>query len=295
MTRRLAGLELGGTKCIAVLAEEDRIVARERVTTGEPRETLAALRRLIGRWHDDAALAGLGIGAFGPLTLDPASPRYGRIGNTPKRAWRDADVVDPFAGLGMPIALDTDVGGAALAEGRWGAAQGARVHIYLTVGTGVGGGLIVDGAPVHGLLHPEMGHIRVRRAPGDGFAGHCPYHGDCLEGLVSGPAIAARAGQPADTLPPDHPVWSRVAGELGDFVATMLLSVSAERIVLGGGLGSGQAHLLPGIRAAARAALAGYLDGERALDLEAVVVPAALGGDAGPLGAIALAMAAAAG
>lgn len=293
MTRRVAGLELGGTKCIAVLAEDERIIARDRVPTTDPASTLAALRAIVARWHGEEALAGIGIAAFGPVTLDRENPRYGRIGRSPKLAWRDADVVAPLADLGAPVLLDTDVGGAALAEGRWGASQGCAVHIYMTVGTGVGGGLVIDGKPVHGFLHPEMGHVSVRRAPGDGFAGVCPFHGDCLEGLVSGTAIAARAGQKAENLADDDPVWALVAGELGDFVASMLLTVSAERIVFGGGLGFGQPHLLPLVRTAATRTLNGYLDGDAPLDMDAIVVLAELGADAGPMGAVALGLQAA--
>lgn len=293
MTRRLAGLELGGTKCIAVLAQDETIVARERVETREPKETLAALRSVLERWHGQEALAALGVAAFGPLVVDPAHPQYGRIGRSPKLAWRGADVLAPFEALGIPAALDTDVAGAALAEGLWGAARDARVHIYLTIGTGVGGGLIVDGEAVHGFLHPEMGHVRVRRAADDDFPGICPFHGDCLEGLVSGPAIAKRTGRPADTIDPSDPVWDRVAGEIGEWIASTLLTVAAERIVLGGGLGFGQPHLLPKARAAARASLNGYMDGEDPIDLDRIVVPAALGADAGPMGAIALALKAA--
>lgn len=290
MTRRLAGLELGGTKCIAVLAEDERIVARERVVTGAPGETLAALLAMLFRWHDEASLVGVGIAAFGPLTLDPASSRYGEVGNTPKLAWRGANVVAPFRRLGVPVSLDTDVAGAALAEGRWGAAQGARVHVYLTIGTGVGGGLVVDGRAVHGFLHPEMGHVRVPRPDGARFSGICPSHGDCLEGLISGPAIAARAGRPADTIPSDDPVWGEVADELGAWLANVLLTLAPQRIVIGGGLGFGQPVLLPRARAAARTCLGGYLDSDRPLDLDTIVVPAALGADAGPMGAVALAL-----
>ena len=162
MSRRLAGLELGGTKCIAVLAEDEQIIDRLRIPTTAPAETLAPLAAKLVDWHASGALDGIGIAAFGPLVVEPADAGYGTVGRTPKLAWRGADVVAPFASLGVPVALDTDVAGAAFAEGRWGASQGCDVHIYLTVGTGVGGGLVVRDRPVHGLLHPEMGHIRVR-------------------------------------------------------------------------------------------------------------------------------------
>ncbi len=158
-----------------------------------------------------------------------------------------------------PIGFDNDVNGAALAEVRWGAAQGCSVAVYLTIGTGIGGGVVVDGRPMHGLVHPEHGHLRVRRRADDDFPGVCPYHGDCIEGLASGPAIAARAGGRAPTLPPEHPVWIDVASELGELMAALVLTLSPQRIVVGGGVGFGQRWLLPRIHEATLARLAGYV------------------------------------
>jgi fructokinase len=292
VTEIVAGVELGGTKCIAVIGSANHIIARERVSTTDAASTLAALARHIGTWSSDHAVRAIGIAAFGPIHLDRDRPNYGRIGDTPKPGWKGADVIGPFSALGLPVALDTDVAGAAIAEGRWGAAKGCDDHIYLTIGTGIGGGVIVHGRPVHGLLHPEIGHIRVRRVPGDSFAGLCPYHGDCIEGLVAGPAIAARAGARAETLRPDHPVWGMVATELAELMATLLLAVSSARIVLGGGLGVGQPQLLPLIRTATLDRLGGYLASASLGDLGEIIVPAALGDDAGPLGAIALGLSA---
>lgn len=245
----VAGVELGGTKCIAVLGSANHIIARERVATTDAATTLAALAKHIATWRKDHVIAAIGIAAFGPIHLHRDGPGYGRIGDTPKSGWKGADVIAPFAPFGLPMVLDTDVAAAATAEGLWGAAKECEEHVYLTIGTGIGGGVIVHGRPVHGLLHPEIGHVRVRRVPGDGFAGLCPYHRDCIEGLIAGPAIAARAA-PAETLAPDHPIWNTVAIELGELMAMLLLVISPKRIVLGGGLGAGQPQLLPLIRAA---------------------------------------------
>ena len=283
-----AGVELGGTKSIAVLGRPDEVLERRRIETATPDDTLAALAGTIAEWHACEPVAAIGVAAFGPIRVDPGHPEFGRIGNTPKPGWRGTDVLAPFRALGLSLGLDTDVAGAALAEGLWGRAQGLSDFAYITVGTGVGAGLIVGGRPIHGVWHPEAGHVRLARAPGDGFAGICPYHGDCVEGLVSGPAIAARTGMPAETLPPDHPVWALVAAELGGLIATLRLVASPARVLLGGGLPIGQPHLLPRIRKAMRDQIAGYLGP----DDEEIVHLAALGANAGPLGALAIAMAA---
>lgn len=286
----LAGLELGGTKCIAVLAEGDAITHRFAVPTGHPDTTLPALRQQLQDWqaagHDFAAL---GIASFGPLGLDPRRPDFGQVTVTPKTGWSGTDLLAAFAPLGRPLALDTDVNGAALAEGRRGTARGCSSHVYLTIGTGIGGGLVVNDRAVHGLIHPEIGHIRVRRLAGDPFPGICPWHGDCLEGLASGPAIAARAGSPAETLAADHPVWDAVAADLAEALAMLLLTVSPQRILIGGGVGIGQTWLLPRLRAATAERLAGYLAPVTAETLAGIIMAPALGADAGPWGAIALA------
>jgi fructokinase len=232
----------------------------------------------------------LGIASFGPLGLRPGTPEFGCLLDTPKPGWSGIDIRGALARqFERPIAIDTDVNGAALAEGLWGASFRCSVHIYLTIGTGIGGGLVVEGRPVHGLLHPELGHIRVRRDPDDNFPGTCPFHGDCIEGLASGPAIAARAGVSADRLAPDDPLWARVGRELGELVATLLLIAAPERIVIGGGVGQGCSFLLPLIRSAAAASLAGYGPARDPKLLETVIVPPALGSEAGPLGALVLA------
>ena len=286
--RLFAGIELGGTKSIAVLGRPGEVLERRRFDTSDPTDTLARLARQLADWRRDHPIAALGIAAFGPVVVDPTRDDYGTIGNTSKPLWSRTDVLAPFRGLCLPIALDTDVAGAALAEGLWGGARGRSDFAYITVGTGVGAGLIAAGRPVHGRWHPEAGHIRVRRAEGDDFPGICPFHGDCVEGLIAGPAIAARTGRRGEELPPDHPVWALVGTELGALVATLQLIVSPTRVLLGGGLPVGQPQLLPIVRAAAAEQIAGYL-GEAE---EETVHLAELGADAGPLGAIALAMSA---
>ncbi|SDC53362.1 fructokinase [Sphingomonas sp. YR710] len=287
----LAGVELGGTKCIAALARDGVILQSERWPTGD--DAQATLSR-INDWLDSAPcpepIASIGIASFGPLCLDPASSDYGRIVNTPKPGWAGVDVLGILAGgRNIPAGFDTDVAGAALAEGRWGASIGCSVHIYLTIGTGIGGGVVVDGKPLHGLLHPEIGHIRIRRLASDSFPGTCPFHGDCLEGLASGPAIAARAGLRAEALADTDPVWQNVADDLAELMAMLILTLSPQRIVIGGGVAQGHSALLSRVHKATADRLAGYLAGLDARALEAIIVLPTLGDKAGILGAIALA------
>jgi fructokinase len=289
----IAGVELGGTKCIAVTARGREIVRRAQWPTGDnPVATLATLAAWLADTHRAEPFAALGIASFGPLCLDPTVPEYGRIISTPKPGWSGADVLGVLAGdLAVPVALDTDVAGAALAEGRWGAAQGCPVHVYLTIGTGIGGGIVIDGKPFRGTFHPEMGHVPVRRAPGDPFGGVCPIHGDCLEGLASGPAIAARVGSSAEGLAADDPVWGLVADEIGDLMASLILTLAPHRIVIGGGVGQGQPALLPLIHRATARLLGGYLPGHSLAALQSLIVHPELGADAGVWGAVALGLA----
>lgn len=208
---------------------------------------------------------------------------------TPKPGWSRVDLVGHFAQrFNVPIGFDTDVAGAGLAETLWGAAKGCGVVVYLTVGTGVGGGVVIGGRPVHGRIHPEIGHLRIRRDPGDPFAGVCPFHGDCVEGLVSGPAIAARAGAPAESLADDDPVWARVADDLAELAAILVLTLSPERILIGGGVAAARPFLPPMIRSRVAGRLAGYVAGLSEAALARMIRAPGLGGRAGPLGAIAL-------
>ncbi|TWB68331.1 fructokinase [Nitrospirillum amazonense] len=294
--KRVGAVELGGTKAVvgaAVMEGTGRPQSIETVriptttpeeTLGRCIETLRELGRRIG------GLDAVGVASFGPLQLDPHRPEYGSITRTPKPGWSAAPVRDRFANaLDVPVAIDTDVNGGALGEGRWGAAQGLDSHIYVTVGTGIGVGVVVGGRPQHGLVHPEGGHLLVRRDPArDPYAGHCPYHGDCLEGLACGPAIEARVGRPATELADDHPVWDLVGDYLGQMAANLLFALSPQRIVIGGGVG-GRPGLLDRVRHHAERRIGGYIDHPALADgLAGFIVPPGLGVEAGLAGALAL-------
>ncbi len=286
------GIEAGGTKFVCGIGDESgRLLESITFPTTTPGQTLArALAFFAGK-----PLAALGIGTFGPVDLRPDSPAYGRITSTPKPGWANTDMLRPFRErLGVPVGLDTDVNAAALGEHRWGAAQGLDTFVYLTVGTGIGGGGMAGGRLMHGALHPEMGHVRVPHDwARDPFAGVCPYHGDCLEGLASGPAIEARWGVPGESLPADHPAWELEAHYLALGVANLVLTLSPQRVILGGGV-MGVAGMLPRVRALVLALLNGYLQIAAIVeDIEGYIVPPGLGTQAGVRGALALAIGAA--
>ena len=291
------GVEAGGTKFVcAVGGGPGQLEAQARFPTTTPAETLAAA---IDFFRAEQArlgpIAAIGVGSFGPVDPQPGSPSYGHITSTPKPGWKDADVVGPLASaFQVPVGFDTDVNAAALSEWRWGAGQGLRTLIYLTVGTGIGGGVIVDGRPLHGLIHPEMGHLLLPHdRTADPYPGHCPYHGDCFEGLANGPALALRWGQPAQNLPADHPAWPLEAHYIALGLANLIYTLSPQRIVLGGGV-MAQAQLFPLIRAEVPRLLNGYVQSPAIIEhADEYIVPPALGDRAGVLGAIALAQAAA--
>jgi fructokinase len=291
----IAGIELGGTKCICLLGTGPSDVRAEvRIPTRDASSTLAAIAAVIDDWRNGQDVSAIGIASFGPLEIDPTVRDYGHVLATPKPGWSHADLLAPLRRCGVPIAVDTDVNGAALAEGRWGAAQGLRSYVYITVGTGIGVGSIVAGQPVRGLGHSEAGHLRVPRLAGDRWPGACPFHGDCVEGLASGPAIAARVRRPAEALSADDPVWASVVHALAGLLHNLTLTVVPERILIGGGLANGRPHLLPRIRRALDDSLAGYGVASRAwVGSDGYVLAPALGDRAGPLGAIAVALAAA--
>ena len=287
---RLAGIELGGTKCVVVLGSGERIVERIQLPTTTPDATLGQAIDVLRGWQDAAPLDGIGIASFGPIRVDPQAADYGQILATPKPGWAGADVLGAVrSAFACPVGVDTDVNAAALAEQAHGAAQGCDTVVYLTIGTGLGGGVVVGGQPVHGQMHPEIGHLRLRRAVGDGFKGACPFHGDCIEGLIAGPALHARLPRPPGELPPQDPAWDAVAHDLAQLLASLMLSLSPQRIVVGGGVTNRQPHLLPRARALVPELLAGYLGPLAAAAMEALVCPPALGDDAGPTGALVLA------
>ncbi|MEW5986625.1 MAG: ROK family protein [Chloroflexota bacterium] len=286
------GVEAGGTKFVcAVGAGPDDVRAEVRFPTTTPEETLGRAVAFFQEQQERWPLAAIGIGSFGPVDLDPRSATYGSITATPKPGWSGADLVGTLGrALGVPVGFDTDVNAAALGEQRWGAAQGLDTFIYLTVGTGIGGGAMVNGRLLHGLVHPEMGHVRVPHDwAADPFPGICPFHGDCLEGLAAGPALAARWGRPGAELPSDHPAWELEAHYLALALTTFICTLSPQRIVLGGGVME-QPGLLPLVRQKVQSLLNGYVRAPAVLDeIDRYIVSPGLGGRAGVLGALALA------
>ncbi len=278
------GIEVGGTKTICILGRgPDEILQQVRFPTTAPKAVLAQVRDF---WQQASAVYGppaaVGVASFGPLDLTA-----GKILSTPKKGWSGFDWRRALrAFFSGPIRIDTDVNGAALAEWRWGAAQGLDSFVYLTVGTGIGGGAMHHGRLLAGSSHPEMGHMRLPHdRQRDPFAGLCPFHGDCLEGLASGPALAARWGQAAETLPADHPAWQLEADYLALALHNLAAVLSPQRVLLGGGVMQ-QTALFPLIRTRLRVSLGAYWPG---LEAETFVCPPGLGAQAGPLGALALA------
>jgi fructokinase len=288
----VAGVELGGTKVIALLARDREIIAKARLPTSDPERTLNAIGDRLNHWARQYGLfAAIGIGSFGPVGVDPARPDFGRITTTPKPGWQHVDIAGYFISrFAVPVAFDTDVIAAACAEYRWGAGQNCEILVYLTVGTGIGAGILVNGQAIHGLIHPEFGHIRVRRSARDDFVGICPFHGDCLEGLASGPAIAARAGQSGARVADADPLFQPVTDALAEAMAILLLTVSPQHILIGGGVLHHRPALFQAIRRKTALLLAGYLDGIDTQSLARIIKPPGLGNLAGPLGAIALAI-----
>ena len=283
----IAGIELGGTKCICILGSgPDDIRDEVRIPTTTPEETLAAIEAVLDRW---AGFAALGIASFGPVSIDPRAGNHGFITATTKPGWSNTDVGGRLARrVGVPTGFDSDVAGAALGEGRWGAAQDVDDHAYVTVGTGIGVGLVMNGEPTNGMTHPELGHIRPVRLAGDDWPGTCPFHGDCLEGLAAGPAIRARTGKAAEDLAADDPAWDGVAHALAQLLHTLVLTGIPRRVVMGGGVMTGTPHLFPRIRRKLVESLGGYGAAPGLDPVDSYVVPAALGNQAGPLGAIEL-------
>ncbi len=286
------GIEMGGTKVLmAVGTGPDDLSVPVRFDTLDPQTTLAAIVRqvmIFARSH--GPVKGIGIAAFGPVCVDPENPDYGRILNTPKPGWQRISVLEPIRAVlpDIRIVVDTDVNGAALSEQRWGAAQGLQNFAYVTVGTGIGVGLVIGDKTVHGLLHPEAGHISVKRDPSDPCAGGCNKHGDCLEGLAAGPSVLARTGIRGEDLPVDHPVWTLIGGYLSQLYGNLALVTSVQRIIVGGGVGLHET-VLKASRDRLHQGLAGYIDAlaERSV-MDSYIVSAGLGERAGVLGAIAL-------
>ena len=283
---RIGALEPGATKKVCAVGNENgELEKRAEFPTETPERTLP---RLIDFFRYEG-LDALGVGCFGPVDLNRNSQTYGYITNTPKPAWVNCD----FAGslryaLGVPVGFDTDVNGAVLGEVCFGAARGCESAVYITVGTGIGVGIYVNGGLLHGLMHPEAGHMFVARLPEDRYPGRCPYHKSCLEGLASGPAITERFGRPAAELAGRNEVWELESGYIAQAVANLILTLSPQKVILGGGV-MHQKQLFPLVRKKTAGLLNGYLSCS-AVDknMDEYIVPPALGDDAGIRGALML-------
>ncbi|HBI18259.1 MULTISPECIES: ROK family protein [unclassified Brevundimonas] len=290
-TLLLGGVEAGGTKFVCGVADGDgRILEQVRIATTTPSETLAAVDAFFARAAAvHGHLAALGVCSFGPLSLRLDAPDYGAITTTPKPGWSGANLLSHLRrAANTPTVLTTDVNGSAIGERLFGSGRGLDSFCYVTVGTGVGVGVIIDGRPHGGANHPEAGHIRTPRAAGDtAFAGACPFHGDCLEGLASGPAMRMRWGAPAETLPIDHPAWLMAAHYVASLCANLTYVIRPQRIIIGGGVM--QPHLYDRVRRALVQQLGGYDASVRELVMDDYIAAPSAGASAGLYGALALA------
>ncbi len=284
------GIEAGGTKFVCGVGTGPDDVRTTQFPTSTPDITVASAIKFF-QSEGGGRIEAVGIGSFGPVDLDPTSATYGHITSTPKLGWENFNLLGAVQqALGVPAALDTDVNVALLGEEKWGAANKLSDAVYLTIGTGIGGGVLAHGQLIHGFLHPEIGHLRIPHdRVKDPFEGLCRFHGDCLEGLASGPAIEARWGVPAATLPPDHPAWALEAHYLALALTNLTVTLCPRRILLGGGVMQ-QAHLFPLIRGEFSALLNGYIRRREVMeDLEEYIQPPGLGSKAGIAGALVLA------
>lgn len=287
---RIGAIEAGGTKFICGVGNElGEIVDKISFPTEAPEATLAKAIE----YFNDKQVEAIGIGSFGPIQMDRQSPQYGYVTTTPKPGWSDFNFLGTMKeAINVPYGWDTDVNAAAFGEVTWGAAKGLDSCAYFTIGTGIGLGVYAEGKLVHGLVHPEGGHIYVRRHPEDSFVGACPFHGDCLEGLAAGPAIERRWKMKGQELNADHPAWRLEAHYISHAVVNTILMLSPKKIILGGGVMK-QDHLFPMIRQEVKKLLNGYVNSEAILTyIDHYIVPPGLGDHAGLCGALALGLAA---
>lgn len=286
------GIEAGGTKFVCAIGTgPDDIRAETRFPTSVPEQAIAQAIAFFQEQQQGEPLTAIGVASFGPVDPDPRSPSFGYVTTTPKPGWAHTNFVGPLReALGVPVGFDTDVNGAALGEHRWGAAQGLDTFVYLTIGTGLGGGAMVNGKLLHGLMHPEMGHMLIpHNWDADPYAGFCPYHGDCWEGLAAGPGLEGRWQTRAENLPPEHPAWELEAHYLALGLVNIITVLSPQRIIMGGGV-MDQLHLFPLIHNHVYTMLNGYIQSAQILEnMDSYIVPPGLGSRAGVLGAIALA------
>ena len=292
----LGAIEAGGTKFVCGIGSGPDDLITASFPTSTPEITLSGVVDFF-RAHKAQNIQAIGIGSFGPVDLDPTSDAYGHITSTPKPGWQNFDLAGSIhRALGIPVKFDTDVNAALLGEARWGAARGLSEAVYVTIGTGVGAGIMTYGRVVHGMVHPEIGHLHLPHdRERDPFPGTCPYHGDCLEGLTCGPAMQARWGQPALTLPPDHPAWPLEAHYLALAAMNLTVTISPFRIIWGGGVMQ-QKQIFPTMRSEFARIMNGYIRRPQVLDhLDLFLQPPALGNRAGILGALVLAESAVAG
>jgi fructokinase len=285
------GIEAGGTKFVCIIASgPDHILEQARIPTTSPGETLGKTIEFFQPFSASRQISAIGLGCFGPLDTDPTSSTYGFITNTPKPGWSNTDVYGTIQrALNVRVTIDTDVNTAALGEYIWGASHGCDPSFYLTIGTGIGGGYIINGKPLIGLLNPEMGHIRIPHDLRlDPFPGICPFHGDCFEGLANGPAIQARFGSRGESIPDDDPFWDVEAGYIASALVNYIYSLSPRKIVIGGGV-MGRQFLFPVVRRKVQEFLHGYYAHPSLMDdIEHYIVPPGLENRSGSLGAIAL-------
>jgi len=290
-TKLYGGIEGGGTKFnCAVGNGPENIIAEARFATTTPAETIGQVIEFFTPYVSQ--LQGLGLGSFGPFDADPSSPAYGYITTTPKPHWANTNVLGLLhEKINLPIVVDMDVVVAGLGEAKWGASKNDSHSLYLTIGTGIGGGYIVNGQPLRGLVSLEMGHIRIPHDLNlDPFQGACPYHGDCFEGLAAGPAVEKRLGQRGETISDDHPFWEIEAGYIASALANYILTLAPQRIIIGGGVMQ-KSSMFPSVRRKTQELLNGYVQHARIIKhLDEYIVPPALGGRAGTLGCIAMAM-----